>query len=93
MGVAVVVVVVVVVVAVLVITNSSRRCRCRSRSRSRSRRREGANVPGFRAPVFDWGRGRTPIPANVALPLLWCKERRSKCARFSGTFSLSVHWV
>ena len=53
MGVAVVV----VVVAVLVITNSSRRRR--PRSRSRSRRREGANVPGFRAPVFDWGRGRS----------------------------------
>ena len=29
--------------------------------------------------------GVPPIPANVALPLLWCKERRSKCARFSGS--------
>ena len=25
------------------------------------------------------------MPAHLALPLLWCKEGRSKCARFSGS--------
>ena len=29
--------------------------------------------------------GISPIPAHVALPLLWCREGRSKCARFSGS--------
>ena len=29
--------------------------------------------------------GVLPTPAYVALPLLWCKEGRSKCARFSGS--------
>ena len=29
--------------------------------------------------------GVPSIPAHVALPLLWCKEGRSKCARFSGS--------
>ena len=41
--------------------------------------------------VFDWvgaDLGVPPIPTHVALPflpLLWCKEGRSKCARFSGS--------
>ena len=36
-------------------------------------------------PLLGADLGVPSIPAHVALPLLWCKEGRSKCARFSGS--------